>query len=613
MARDLEITVVVNDQGAKQKLGEIDQAFDQTTAKATTAATAITVANATLEAGGTQATAYKRQVLDAASGMDTFKVSTVEADRYLSQLHIDMQKLPGTFAQLRTGLNEVATGAGLTVEGLGLLNAAGLVIGTGYAAWRIGTIINDLTGLDALLAKNSLQGWALQAQEAAAKSDTLAKASASAGYEIRDMAKAVEELTRVQKLQSEQAARNSAPGQNAADRNAIFTQVNELKASGAWANLAKDIEAGLVPLNTLVERYRILPGVITVMKEQQKAFNDEVKQSVDSANRYQAYVDEWINKMKQRSKDEDDARKKREADQAREQSEILRFTREINKEYDTQLLKHDAIIEKLQTQAHLAEFQAKQANMGQFGVDENGAPLGMADSPAAKAQRGLDELKRQESDPATRRISTTERQQQIQNTFLKAMLDEATAADGAAKANSQAAAAAGQLSSAHMGAVQAVGDASNALSAFRGILVGTVDAMSPGQAGRNAPLTVSGSTGMYTGAGVGQFGPGSGVGMAGAPLITSTGRALGLTNELPHFGGGGYAPSPMQAVVGDSPGGEYMIPAKQMEQWSAARGGVTVGDIHIHGDVASESSVRIMTDRVANRILDRVSSKQALR
>lgn len=65
--------------------------------------------------------------------------------------------------------------------------------------------------------------------------------------------------------------------------------------------------------------------------------------------------------------------------------------------------------------------------------------------------------------------------------------------------------------------------------------------------------------------------------------------------SVPHFAEGGYARRPTLAVVGDSPGGEYMIPASKMQQ-----GGGGSIQITIQGDANPEA-----TARAVQRILRR--------
>lgn len=579
MSRDLEININVVDNNAKQKLREIDQAFDQTTAKATTTAAAINATSVALEAGSVQAVAYRKQVLDAASGMNTFTVSAIEADRYLSNLYVSMQKLPSTFTQLRTGLNDIASGAGLTVTGLGAINAAGLVIGTGYTAWKIGSIINDLTGLDTLLAKNSWQGWALQAQEAAAKTDTLARASAIAGYEIRDMTKAVEELTRAQKVQLDQAARTSAPGTNQEDVFAIYRQVNELKASGAWANIAKDIEAGLVPLNTLIERYRILPGVITVMREQQKAHTDEIKRSIDSANHYAAYVDEWTNKLKQQADKEDRAREKAQAEEKKILGEIrvieserlsdaqalLRVTSNMRAELEAS----QKAMKELAAGAS-AELDARSKNLARsgLGMDSQGRvqTQGTLNDPGFQRDEKLRQLDREPDTAAGK----SERQTAIVNEWLDAVQKNLEVTVGMTAAERQAADAASRLSGSHMGAVRAADGMSSAFDHFTGVLMTGLDASPQERDVRNAPL-ITPDVGIFTGGSVGQF-SGSGVGIGGFPLITASGRAAGVTN-------------------------------------GTSSGGFSMGDVIVNGNVDNEATARRLAEQVAQKIMDRMGTQ----
>lgn len=75
-----------------------------------------------------------------------------------------------------------------------------------------------------------------------------------------------------------------------------------------------------------------------------------------------------------------------------------------------------------------------------------------------------------------------------------------------------------------------------------------------------------------------QIAANTGRGYPGAPSAPG-----GAPHGTEHFAGGGFAPKAMLAVVGDSPGGEYMIPASHMEKM----GGTSIGEVHMHVDGSS--------------------------
>lgn len=167
MARELKIDVIVDDHGAVQTLQNVAKAEDQVTAAAT----------------------------PMARGLDTVFVSTTEADRVLSDLHVSASRLPSTLSEVRGSVNDLADGFGLTIDKMGAFPAAGLAVGTAMAAWNIGRHIAEWGGLDDKIAKatSTLLGWGDAAGEAgAAKMDTLATATAFAHTNIVDLNFAME-------------------------------------------------------------------------------------------------------------------------------------------------------------------------------------------------------------------------------------------------------------------------------------------------------------------------------------------------------------------------------------------------------------------------------------
>lgn len=112
--------------------------------------------------------------------------------RVIKSLDGDLSSL--SFGDLRAGLNNVAEAGGLTFEALGAVQSAGAAIGAGYAGWKIGRAIADFFDLDTKIgnATASLLGWGDAAGEAAAaKADTLARATEIVGYKVIDLATAI--------------------------------------------------------------------------------------------------------------------------------------------------------------------------------------------------------------------------------------------------------------------------------------------------------------------------------------------------------------------------------------------------------------------------------------
>jgi hypothetical protein len=174
MSRDLKLNILVDDHGAVQKLEDVATAEDHVTASATKASAALDQSTASVRATS---------------------VSVGEADRYLSDMHANLSRMPSTLSLARGGLNDLAAGVGLTVAELGLMGVAGAVVATAIGAWKVGTWIGNVTGLTRAVTEDTaaLMGWGNVAeQEAGAKADVLARASAFAGREITNLTEAMD-------------------------------------------------------------------------------------------------------------------------------------------------------------------------------------------------------------------------------------------------------------------------------------------------------------------------------------------------------------------------------------------------------------------------------------
>jgi hypothetical protein len=121
---------------------------------------------------------------DLSSGLRT-------ADKTLSQFGINL----GSEIQ---AIEEIGAVAGKTAKDIGLIGTAGLAVGAGLAGWKIGRMAAEFFDLDTKVANTAarLLGWGdVAGQTAAAKADTLAKASGIAKREITDMGEAVRIIT----------------------------------------------------------------------------------------------------------------------------------------------------------------------------------------------------------------------------------------------------------------------------------------------------------------------------------------------------------------------------------------------------------------------------------
>ncbi len=602
MARDLELTITVNQQAAIAALHETDQAFDQTTVKAQTTAASVSTFNQTLEQGAVKTLAYQKQVVDVAAGIDIFSVSAVEADKYLSDLYVTTQKMPSVLSEMRTGLNDVATGAGLTVESLGALRSAGLLVAAGFAGWKIGGIINDLTGLDKGIGNvtQATRDWISGSETMGARADTLAIASQRAGRAVTDFSEALkvnqEWLDQWQKTATEAdntVSRLKAPEasrKSFADWNA---EIQKVRRDGVLEELTKDIDSHAFSMKELAERYRISQDAIREFMRQLEAER-------------QAYASYYSYRTEMEAKIAAD-NKKADAEKKRATEEIKAVTADVTKEYENWLSKHDAIVTKMREEAILAEFQAKQKNMAQYGVDENGAPLSLQNDPLMKAQRDREELQRKSADPALRGISTSQREQQINDTFLKSQLDEAKAADAASGALKTVADTGKQVSTTHQGAaragdmlIQSFSDGAivvqNAVGTFRSSLAPN----DPGYFGRGTQASVART--LY-GDGTGYTPTEAATIAAGIPINFAAGNAN------------------RRAAGGPTTAGQtYMVGEKGPELWTAGSdGNVTpnsaiggVGAIHvtINGNVDSRATADRLAAQTADLVFQRMQRER---
>ncbi len=231
-----------------------------------------------------------------ADDWDTVRISEVEADRVLSDLHTQLQAMPSTFGQVRGGLNQVAEGLGLTVDGIGLLESGLLAVGVAYEAWKVGRWIADLTGADAAIAEvtASTLGWGDVSKETAgAVGDVLANASAIAGRNIKDLSEAIVIVNRDYKEWSDNLARTEAPKRSAEQIALWRLEIFKIRESGVLPQLTTDLESNNFTVKNLADTYRISEGALQFYKRglQEAAV---AQRDLDAAERdFIATSDKW--------------------------------------------------------------------------------------------------------------------------------------------------------------------------------------------------------------------------------------------------------------------------------------------------------------------------------
>lgn len=248
-------------------------------------------------------------VLTGAFGSSTksaeeFETSVVSA---ADVAQVSFQKLPSVFSELRNGLNDVAEGAGVTFENLGLVSSAGLAIGVGYEAWQIGRAIADFLNLDETIsnATSSMMGWGNAAQEAAgAKADALARASKLVGREVTSMGEALEINGRQVTEWNDTMRRANAPEESRLQLARWRNEIGDLKDSGVLEQFTADLKSNDLSIQFLAKNYGVSTGAISLYKKelqdsanQQKSWNDYVKQSEEGLRRQNAELDKWTEKV----------------------------------------------------------------------------------------------------------------------------------------------------------------------------------------------------------------------------------------------------------------------------------------------------------------------------
>lgn len=606
MARELDVKVVVDDEEALQKLQRVDDTIEGIPAKANPATTAVDglvrslgqladkQRNVSEESRG-----LARNVEQSTQGWASYTVSAAQADKVLSDLFVANQRLPSVLTTVRGNLNDVATEVGLTVNGLGLLNAAGLAIGAGIAGWGIGRVIADFTGLDDKIARGtaSLFGYSVSEQEAGAKADVLARASATAGREITNFDEAVTINTRhleEWKIQANEMA-DAAHRMNAvADSTHLVREWNaeleKVRSAGVIRQLTADIDSNLFSMNQLADRYRISAGAISFYK-------NELKAAADDQRGFDNYLKEREHAMAEALAKEEKAQRAL-ADAKRE---VLLVTTRIQTEYDKEIAQHEKLILQLQTEASLAEFAARTANNKPYGVDAQGAPLEMQNNPFIKAQNAADSLATASSNPRLRGISTTEREAQINNDFLKSIAEGTSVVVGKTAAERDATDSATRLAKSHAGAVQASDNLMGIFGQFTQVIAGTVPTVNlqTGQNTQNTDPRILAYLSMgYTQGEAMSIVGGSG-GMIGAPKRRASGGPVDAGE--PYWVGDGGEP-------------ELFTPGRSgsITPASAMGGSVTIGDIHIHGDIDSELRARQVADMTAAKVLKRVKTQSRI-
>lgn len=392
--REYKIDVVVDEHGSAERLLQVDAAGSRMAQNlAGPVKQDIAALNAQLDKmwgpAGTVAQAspiIQKTTTDWTAfekGLNTAKVSELEADRALQELHLNLAKSPALLTQARTGLNEVATAAGLTYEKLGLLQSGFLAVGVGFGAYNLTKTVLEFTGLDKVIANTvgSLSGYdaILAAEVAGAKEE-------ARSFQIRHLLNTIEQAPKIlQHFHDEIAGLGPAMG--------TFVQ---------------DVDAGVLSLEQLHAKYGISTQAIKNFKVEEREAAEEAKHSADDiikAHTTQARAAEAL-----------------EGAYFKLHLNVARGMAEMTKQNDAMM----AGLTKSVNDAVVAELEAQIKLNRAMGLDAYGAII-MQKSALDTLNEGLRQVN------ATRHegISMIAREQVLQDAFAKSLYDEAVAADKA--------------------------------------------------------------------------------------------------------------------------------------------------------------------------------------
>lgn len=503
--REYKLDVIVDDHGAVQKLHEIQAAEDGITQSAQQADKATDGLNKRhsdsldLTRQLKEQWQGQRQVLQETSHeFDVIKVSASESAEALKG--IERVGLRGT-------LNDIAGAAGLTVEGLGLLNAAGLVVGAGVAGWGLGRAIADLTGLDEKIghATAALIGWgSVGAESAAAKADVLARATKNVGYEVTNLTEAILINNEAQQkwLKDAQEISNAqqrlrAPAESAREIAGWYADIEKVRASGVLPSLTRDLESHSFSVSELAARYRIAAPAVA-------QFQKDLQTAAEHHKELLKFSEDAIKRLNDQQKEGEARAKAFETAYTHAMIEGEKHTDALNKKAETLL----TTMTNLRVEALKAELAAQTELNAQQGLDAMGQPK--ATNPLEIAQRGLDDLHKK----AQPGVSQAAQEQLIQQQFLRAVSDDTVAIVGKTAAERAAEQQAGSLSRSHGGAVLAAESLSSSFGRASGVFMSSAQSFQQATAQASVQRTL---------AGFGQFSQGEAAAIAGGQFIAGAG------------------------------------------------------------------------------------------
>lgn len=328
------IVKVVTDIGGASKLTETEQARVNAV---------VTEAVAKYEALGRVAPKGLRDLADA----------TEHARQPTDELHTSFQKFDSILASLGItigsevkGLGELTTAAGKSASDLGTLATAGLAAAAAVGGWKIGRMVSEFFDLDKAIgdvAARLLGFGDVAAQEAGAKADILAKASASAGIEIKSLTLAMAINEDVAKKHAE--AFNTSEMRVAGWRG----ELEKARADGTLDKITRDLASQNFEVKELADRYHVSVDALQYYAREQKKADDAIE--AGNKRKIQAIAEEM------------EARKAQADLEARTKEQVTRLW----DEYDTLRVSHGGTATanlRAQTDQWANDLTAKMKRMG---------------------------------------------------------------------------------------------------------------------------------------------------------------------------------------------------------------------------------------------------------
>jgi hypothetical protein len=220
-----------------------------------------------LEAGaGKVGPSLDRMTTQGTSGLTTFHQGLSQADKVLAAFGVRI----GPEIQ---AIRELGDASSKTAQEIGLIGTAGLALGAGLAGWKVGRMIADFFDLDKTIADATaaMMGWGdVAGEEAGAKMDVLARATATAGREITD-------LTEAMRINAEEAANRFVPSferfmQTASGAQREFRGLSEATRE----NMRTMLEAGATE-KEVAAAFKVSAGAIDVLVDRDKLRAEQQK------------------------------------------------------------------------------------------------------------------------------------------------------------------------------------------------------------------------------------------------------------------------------------------------------------------------------------------------